>query len=185
MSLEQRVAELEQQNRRWKKVGLFTIFVAMLGVTMGASRWCCGTLTANRFVLVDAFGNQRGEWTFNENEPVLRLYGSNPDESKRSLALLGISPINQKAAFVSLHGDKHKNTVVLEATETTSTASVNGFADHSSEDSRVEMTASSVSTPELQVSYAGRVRVRNRALTSESEVTVISPNGDTKSLKIP
>lgn len=182
MTLEQRVTELERQNRRWKKVGLATIFVAMLGVTMGASSWCCGTLTANRFVLVDACGNQRGEWMFNENEPVLRLYGSNPDETKRSLALFGISPINQKAAFVSLLGEKRKTRVLVEAAETYSKAAVHGYGEQRRE---VEMITGPNSAPELQLSYDSRVRVRNRVEPASSEVTVISSSGDKKSLKIP
>ena len=69
-NLSERVAKLERENR-WMKVGLVGLIAAL--VFVGFTSQDSAVLEANRFVLVDSTGTQRGEWTFNEQGPMLRV----------------------------------------------------------------------------------------------------------------
>lgn len=182
MTLEQRIANLEHQNRRWRAIAIATIMIATLGVTMGSSAQNCGTVVAQRFVLVDQCGNQRGEWTLNQNEPSIAMYGSNPNKNKQSIALLGVSPLNQKPAQLILNGNNRSTRVIVESAESYSSAAVWGFGDTSR---YAQIITGPNASSELQLTYGNLVRVNAIADQSESQVLVRASGGQEKSLKVP
>jgi ferric-dicitrate binding protein FerR (iron transport regulator) len=80
--LEARVKRLERQNRRWKIGGIAA--VAALAFSLAATAWAqqrnampfrTPTVEAEHFVLKDASGVTRGEFTMTANGPVLQLFG--------------------------------------------------------------------------------------------------------------
>ena len=77
MDLESRVEALERQNRRLKRVGLAGIVVLGIVVCMGQSQpQSAGTLTAEKFVVVDAKGEPRAALGMEEGAPQLALTNS-------------------------------------------------------------------------------------------------------------
>lgn len=78
----QRVQRLERQNRRWKVGGIAAI--AALAASLTATTWAqqrnampfrTPTVEAEHFILKDADGATRGEFTVTANGPVLQLFG--------------------------------------------------------------------------------------------------------------
>lgn len=171
MTIEQRVEKLERQNRVYKRAGLTVFVLATVIVSMGARRWCSTmcTVRANRFVLTDSCGNERGELTLFNNEPLLRLYGSGADENKRPLVSLGISSANHRPAYLSLLSENRKTRVSLQAREQHANASVWGIGDPIQYS---EIIAGPDSAPGLRVTFDGQTRVHAIAQPNKSEVLV-------------
>jgi hypothetical protein len=78
----QRVQRLERQNRFWKLGGILAVLA--LAASLTASAWAqrrnampfrTPTVEAEHFVLKDANGATRGEFTVTPNGPVLQLFG--------------------------------------------------------------------------------------------------------------
>lgn len=80
-TLEGRITLLERQNRRQRRALLAVPLVALiLGAGAGqVADWKGKSVTAEKFILVDTDGKERGAWFVNEGEPVLEFY--NKDHS--------------------------------------------------------------------------------------------------------
>ena len=87
MNIEQRVQQLEQQNRRFR-LGLTVVVVALCGVvTMAATRQI--GYVSNDFTLVDDRGDQRGYFSIVNDRPVLVMYG---DDGRPAIVLDSATP---------------------------------------------------------------------------------------------
>lgn len=74
---EQRLLRLERSNRRLR-IGLISIAMASAGICLlGATNPAPKVLKANSFVLVDAAGNERGEFSSNPKAVALQLLNQN------------------------------------------------------------------------------------------------------------
>lgn len=105
LTLEQRVASLERQNRRQRLALLAIPFVALL-IGAGAAEmadWKGKSITTEKLVLVDGAGKERGAWYVHKGEPVLEFYNTD-----HSLILnVGKSPENS-VGFVQFFDEKGK-----------------------------------------------------------------------------
>jgi hypothetical protein len=81
--LEERIEQLERQNRSWKIGGIAAI--AALAVSLTASAWAqqhnerafrAQTVESEHFILKNAGGQTEGELTVTPQGPVLNLYGA-------------------------------------------------------------------------------------------------------------
>jgi hypothetical protein len=77
-AIEERLEKLERQNRRMKLAGLGAVVIAGAFVLMGQARLVHpGTITATKFVLVDAQGRQRATLDMYKGSPILGLFDAN------------------------------------------------------------------------------------------------------------
>lgn len=75
-SLRKRMEQLERQNRWMKGIGIICLLLAIILFTAVSTRaqTTTGTITANKFILVDEGGNSRGVLALAGGEPGLDLY---------------------------------------------------------------------------------------------------------------
>jgi hypothetical protein len=80
--LANRVAKLERQNRFWKTGGVLAALAlaALVAIGVRAQEWPRPTqpaklIEAQAFVLTDANGVTKGEFSSKDGDPVLELYG--------------------------------------------------------------------------------------------------------------
>ncbi len=184
MTTDQRLASLEQQVRLFKRTTIVLLAVSAVVVFSGAkrwSRWCSetsttpGTVYAQRFVLVDSAGNERGDLHLVENEPLLELYGSGGERG--SLVQLGVSPNNQRPAILGLHSNGRTTRVNLEAAEQYVHARVWG---NGTPLRYAELKAGPDTAPGLSINWGTNVNLHARAFGSRSEVLVRAGNQEKK-----
>lgn len=82
--LANRIAKLERQNRFWKVTGVLTVLAlaSLLAIGVRAQEWPrpaqrAKLIEAESFVLTDANGVTKGEFSTKGGSPSLQLYGSN------------------------------------------------------------------------------------------------------------
>lgn len=80
--LANRIAKLERQNRFWKISGVLAALAlaALLAIGVRAQEWPrhaqrAKLIEAEEFVLTDASGVTKGEFSTKDGNPVLQLYG--------------------------------------------------------------------------------------------------------------
>jgi hypothetical protein len=88
-TIAERLEELEKQNRRMKRAGLFALAAASALLLMGQTAPQFRTVEAERFVLRDSKGKVRGALGMRENGPRLELYDAEGDE-KEARAVLAV-----------------------------------------------------------------------------------------------
>jgi hypothetical protein len=77
-AIEERLENLERQNRRMKLAGLGAMVIAGAFVLMGQARLVHpSTITATKFVLVDSQGRQRATLDMYKGSPILGLFDAN------------------------------------------------------------------------------------------------------------
>jgi hypothetical protein len=77
MDLESRIELLERQNRRMKRLGLAALMIVGILACMGQSKpQPAGTLTAEKFVVVDAKGQARATLGMQDGSPQFTLTNS-------------------------------------------------------------------------------------------------------------
>lgn len=77
MNVESRIEILERQNRRMKRIGSAAVMLAGIAVCMGQSKpQSAGTLTAEKFVVVDAKGLARATLGMQDGAPRFTLTNS-------------------------------------------------------------------------------------------------------------
>jgi hypothetical protein len=84
VTIEQRLEQLEQSNKRLKAVLLALGTVAIAGAILGATVPAPKVITGERFVLLDAAGNQRAELSANTKSAALQFLNS---DGTRALVL--------------------------------------------------------------------------------------------------
>lgn len=79
MNIEQRLQRLEIENRRLKRIGFVLVLVPAMAVLMGqAAPDKEKAVRANRFVLTDSEGNERGVFEVKKNgQPALNFFDTN------------------------------------------------------------------------------------------------------------
>ena len=105
--LEERVAKLEKQGRRWRAAAL--ALVVMMGVLLtaaftGQNDFDRGFILpprgegirARAFVLTDREGKVQGEWNIEGGQPVLKFYGPNGRVLWLAPPKTGLKPVEGK-----------------------------------------------------------------------------------------
>ena len=84
-TIEQRLARLERSLRRWRAGGVCALLVALAGMALGQAQTDT-VVTANKFVLVSADGQERGVLSLDDaGEPYLEL--TSPRSPQRNVVM--------------------------------------------------------------------------------------------------
>jgi hypothetical protein len=94
-----RLELLERQNRRLRWVGATTLCVVVALVLMGVARPVAEVVTAEKFSLVDANGQERAKLELVNNRPQLDLSDS------QGIATLGVGAIGQGPSLMLIGAD--------------------------------------------------------------------------------
>jgi len=145
MDLESRVAGLERQNRRMKRLSIAAIALLGIVVCMGQSKPpAAGTLTAEQFVVVDAKGRPRATLGMEDGSPQFTL-----TNSRGQNAVLIEVPATPDKAAVYLRDPQESSMLELAMT-------MNGPVVHLSDKSgvRARLATNELNAPLLSVTNA-------------------------------
>ena len=73
MDLQRRVELLERQNSWFKRIGIATVLLVIVAISMGQAPKKAETIEAEKFVIVDEHGAQRGIFGIDQGDAILIL----------------------------------------------------------------------------------------------------------------
>ncbi|MBS2034637.1 hypothetical protein JST97_06610 [bacterium] len=114
LALEQRLARLESNERRWKAALLASLAIWGLSCARAHAEAQPDECRSGRFVLVDSAGAERAMLELDKGQPVLRLVGSN----RLVQVQLGVIADHEGSASLYMQSADQSSFVALAATST-------------------------------------------------------------------
>ena len=167
-SIEQRLSRVEDQLSFYRRIAMLACVFAGFAILAGMKDGRDETVRAQRFVLLDEKGYERGVWKLDNVGQRLELRSA---DGKR-MAFLAVEEGPRQITMVGAEGQRNNNRVWLQVMKDHSDGQGHGFLTVGSNEKKVELVAGDQISPQLLIMRDGVSRVSAVAEINRSTIAV-------------